>query len=384
MRTSMRALRQMFVYMSAMAILIGIVEPSCGLAQSRPSGPPALPSSDIPCAANESRLFVSSADRAGKSFVNVYCGKDTKPVAALSVGIRGAIAGISSDGAGNVYVSEASPQGTNTAGALIAYDPHGRFLARVGGLENSAGSFVDRNDRTVYAVTPHYEDSPPARWKNKFGWIPHLTAIAGNPPSVRRSIDPPSAVAARFFLVDEPGYIYLWDNSNGHIDKMNAKTGKIVESVFAPAGAMALAPDHKIFANGYGTIRVLDLKTFKIVRTFHDGSVNSRDDGPIAVGRDGTLFVVHKQSATIEQFAPGASRATAVIRNVGVVGEIAVDSDGTVIAAVRGSGEGQTDIPAGVYAFQAGTVRPLRMYSDSAGGPLGAVSSFTLVLGPGR
>ena len=200
--------------------------------------------------------------------------------------------------------------------------------------------------------------------------------IAGNPPAVRRKLDPPSAVAARFFLIDDPGYIYFWDNNNGNIDKMDTRTGKIVRSVFAPAGAMALAPDHKIIANGYGTIRIVDLKTFRIVRTFHDGSASPRDDGPIAVGPGGTLFVVHQESETIEVFAPGATTATAVIRGVGVVSKIAVDNDDTVIATVRGSK--RTNIPGGIYAFKVGKSGPLRAYSDSVGNPLGAVD-FALV-----
>jgi WD40 repeat protein len=335
--------------------------------------------SDIPCAPSESRLYVPAGDGGGKTFVNVYCGRDTKPSAVVSDGIKGYLGEISSDNAGRIYVVEWNRQGINTDSAVLIYDSHGRFLARVGGLENDAGVFVDQNDGTVYANTPHYEDYRPSQWINESGWIPHLTVIAANPPSVKHQLDPPSTVDARFYLIDDPGYIYFWDNINGHIDKMDARTGKIVKSVFTPAGAMVLAPNHNIIANGYGTIRIVDLKTFKIVRTFHDGSSTPQDDGPIAVGRDGTLFVVHKKSETIEVFSPGASKASAVIRDVGVVSTIAVDNDGTVIAAVGGSE--RADIRGGIYAFKVGKSGPERVYCDSAGRPLGALESFALALG---
>lgn len=339
-----------------------------------------IPASDkIECPHSRTRLYALIGGPFVKNHVNVYCGNDAKPIYSLSEGVRGLLGSISSDDRGYVYVTDSTQEGVNRQNALIIYSASGQLIARIEGLENSAGTFVDRNSGFVYALTPHYEDYSPTRWKNATGWIPGLTVIAGNPPRIKRRLNPPKDVASRFYVVDEPGFILFWDNNNGRIDKMDNSTGKIVQSVWAPADAIAVGHGHILYANGYGTIRVIDTRRLKILRSFHDGSRGPQDDGPIAVAHDGTLFVAHKESATIEEFLPNSTSAVRVIRKVANVSDMIIDAGGTLFAVCRGAGVGQSSIISGVYAFPRTRIESPLMFTDNAGRTLGAVEGITIV-----
>lgn len=220
--------------------------------------------------------------------------------------------GIDVDGAGNLYVADATQQ------SILVYAPNGKYLRKIGGpkvFDRLASVTVERSGARVYAVDIGGVSSELHRVRVFDGRTgEHLLDIG------RRGSDAGEFNLPRDLAIGKDGRLYVVDGGNFRVQVLD-RDGRFIRSFGSVGRQMGqFARPKEIAADSEGNVYVVDtafgnfqifnpegeLLMFVGTRSERDGPARFMLPSGVAVDEDGRVYVVDQWFRKVDVFRPYA------------------------------------------------------------------------------
>lgn len=288
----------------------------------------------ISCGAGERRLYLTVVGRGGNG-VQLYCADRTTPSGSIPFATDRVPVQIEHDRMGNLFVlwhkipwvDESRLTIFDATGATLVERPAPR-------LGRHEWMFVDRNRSTAYFVyfRSLVSDTKFARFEPLFRSV-----------GIERESDDvsiPISIQADAATIDQLGRILVnaYLGQPGYSAILDPQKQRVVDSVYAPACAMAAGADGLVYAaNCVGELRAFNPKNYRLVSDLkldvgspYLGDANYH--GRLAIDPTGTVFVSNQALGTLLRYNHGETKPSATATNVPHIVDLELDSAGNVYA----------------------------------------------------
>ena len=319
----------------------------------------------VSCAPGERRLYVTVAGRRGNG-VQLYCADQMTPSGLIPFAEDRVPMQIGHDRMGNLlvlwhkvpWVDHSGLTIFNATGAILAEHP-----------VPDATMFVDKNRSVAYLFSYRelpdriYSGTHYAQWETLFRSV----------GIEQESADVPVAYVAdtKVATIDQTGRMlvdanaYAWTPARpGYAAIFDPQKQKVVDSLYAPACAMAAGADGLVYAlNCLGELRIFDPRHYRLIRDLkldvggpYVGDVNYR--GRMAIDATGTVFVSNGKLQTLLRYNRGETKPSATALDVPRIVDLELDSAGNVYALEGGD----SAVKSSIRVFSGQTLEQIREY----------------------
>jgi len=318
----------------------------------------------VSCAPGERRLYMIVFGRAAHG-IQLYCADRMIPVGLIPFGEHQAPEQIDHDRLGNLFVMWENLKRSDQSGLSIL-DSSGKLLAER--AEPYGMMLVERKRSVAYLLyTRRRADTTETLAGHAVRFAQFETfyrSVGGNEKAELALPD----VSLRDAAIDALGRIVINRyrgnrGRSGFSAILDPKKG-IIDSVYAPACAMAAGGDGLLYAvNCIGELRVFDPVNYRLLgdRKLNVGGPylgNANYPGHIAIDGKGTAFVANGSLDTLLRFERGAMKPSAIARNVPHVADLQLDAAGNVYALEGGP----SAVKSSIRVFHGHTLEQVRTY----------------------